>query len=71
MEAEIEMKRYIALHVKCPTVLTNHQQTAEFVAHACNARSMKFQENPLKRSRGTDEMVSCFTSKVPFIIDQS
>jgi hypothetical protein len=43
---------------KCNSYVTDHNQTARFLAPACKVRDLKFHENPSDGTRDTAENVS-------------
>ena len=54
VEDEIQTKTYSDLQIKCPTLLTDLNQTWIFVAHARKVITMEFQGISSSKSRDTD-----------------
>jgi hypothetical protein len=71
MEAEIQKKIYSILQVKCPSLLTDRNQTYKICRECVENARCDVSEKYLEGSRDTDERVLCSPSKVRFIIDRS
>jgi hypothetical protein len=63
------MKMHFVLQVKCPYLLTDHNQTY-IVLHAWNLQGVVIQENHSNGSSDMHENALCSPSKVPLITDR-
>jgi hypothetical protein len=71
MTADVKLKKYNTLQVKCPLLIMDHKQTEKFVRHICHVRDMKFQEIHFNRNRNTGQKLNFSSRKVPISSDRS
>ena len=70
MEDEIQARRYFVLQLKCPSFLTDHDQTYMCLGHWRRKPDGEFQGNPSNGRRDTEKEI-CSSSKLPLITDRS
>jgi hypothetical protein len=57
MEDEIQLSKYLDLQVKCPSLMTDRDETYTFLGNGCRVLSMEFEGNPSNGRRDTSEKV--------------